>query len=230
MSDLTRHMRYRARNGYLAMRRSLSAVVVDRRQGIETAHEANLADFGLHDAERVRYEPSGWMDLRRILKARDVSPDDVFADLGSGKGRVVLQAARYEFRRVIGVEIAAELTAVAQANVDSCRIDLTCRDIELVTADVLEYQLPADVTVAYLYNPFRGDIFARFVTRLLEDVDRDPRPLRLIYSTPMEHELLMRTGRFRVIREARGFRPGREWSSKLSIRMYELQPPGSTPG
>jgi hypothetical protein len=59
----------------------------------------------------VRYEPSGWRSLRRILCAEDVSPGDVFVDLGSGKGRVILEAAQYPFHHVIGVEIAPELTA-----------------------------------------------------------------------------------------------------------------------
>jgi hypothetical protein len=109
---------------------------------------------------------------------------------------------------------------VARANVEASRDRLRCRDVTLVTADVLEYELPADVTVAYLYNPFRGETFGRFVSALVETLDREPRPFRLIYSTPVEHERLMRTGRFQLLREARGLRPGREWSRKLSIRMY----------
>lgn len=43
---------------------------------------------------RVRYEPSGWMNLRGILRAIDVSPDAACVDLGSGKGRVVLDNPR----------------------------------------------------------------------------------------------------------------------------------------
>lgn len=148
----------------------------------------------------------------------------MFVDLGSGKGRVVLEAARYPFRRVIGVEIAAELTAVARANIAACHDRMRCGAIELVTADVVEYRLPADVTIAYLYNPFRAAVFEVFLTRLIDMLDRDPRPFRLIYSTPMEHDLLMRGGRFRVIGEARGLRPTRGWSRKLAIRMYEFQP------
>lgn len=122
------------------------------------------------------------------------------------------------------MEIAPPLTAVARGNLDACRHRVRCGSVELTTADVLEYHLPADVTIAYMYNPFRARVFEQFVTRLIDALDRDPRPFRLIYSTPMEHELLMRTGRFRVIREARGLRPGREWSRKLGIRMYVLTP------
>lgn len=213
--------RYRTRLVYLAIRRLVSATLVDRRRGIETSRTADLGDVATRDL--VRYEPSGWRSLRRVLPTEEVSPDDVFVDLGCGKGRVILEAAQYPFRRVIGVEIAPELTAVARANVATSRDHKLC-EIELVTADVLEYELPADVTIAYMYNPFRRETFGQFATALVDALDRDPRPFRLIYNTPMEHELLMRTGRFRVIREARGLRPGRKWASKLSIRMYAFEP------
>ncbi len=181
---------------------------------------AELGDLGIDAPGRVRYEPSGWLDLRRVLRPHEVEPDDVFLDLGSGKGRIVLQAARYPFRRVIGVELSASLGRIAAANVAARRDELRCADVKLVTADATRYAIPDDVTVVYLYNPFRGAVFASVVDRLVESLDRAPRPLRIIYRTPLEEELLLRTGRFRLVRTARGLRPGRAWSQKMSIRVY----------
>jgi hypothetical protein len=37
-----------------------------------------------------------------------------------------------------------------------------CRDIELVTADVVDYELPLDPRVLYFYNPF-GELVLRKV-------------------------------------------------------------------
>ncbi len=212
-------LRYLVRKSFVAMRGSASSMLIDSRRGIDTAKTADLTPE-IAAPELVHYEPSGWLDLRRVLRKSDVSPHDVFLDLGSGKGRVLLQAARYPFRRVIGVEIAPELTAVAHANVHALRGRQVCQEIELVTADALDYHLPADVTVLYMYNPFRGEVFARFVEKLIAALDDHPRPFRLIYSTPMEHECLMRTGRFSVVHEVRGLRPGRRWARKLGIRVY----------
>jgi tRNA1(Val) A37 N6-methylase TrmN6 len=61
---------------------------------------------------------------------------DVFVDFGSGKWRAIFWAARYPFRRVIGVELSAQLNALARRNINRNRHRLTCRDIHLVTADV----------------------------------------------------------------------------------------------
>ncbi len=69
--------------------------------GIETAgHVREVSHF---HPDRVWYQASGWTYLRRVLPPREVGAGDVFLDMGSGKGRVLLQAAqRYPFARVIG--------------------------------------------------------------------------------------------------------------------------------
>ena len=221
---LAKRTRTRLKVVYLAVRRTLSRTLIERRQGIETADEVSLDELGLDAPERVRYEPSGWRDLGRVLREGEITDQDVFLDLGSGKGRVVLQAARYPFRRVVGVELSDELNAIARANIEAVRGSMRCGSVELDTADVAEYDVPDDVTVAYLYNAFTGELFDIAVRALLASLDRRPRPLRLIYKTPLEEDRLLATGRARLVRVVRGRRPGRAWSDKMSIRMYLLLP------
>lgn len=219
-------LRYRARRIYLTCRRTLNRQLVDRRYGIETSTEVRLSSIGLDHPDRVGYEPSGWRDLRRVIRESEIDPGDVFIDLGSGKGRMVLAAARYPFRRVIGVEVSPEMNEVAARNVEAQRRTLACQDVHLVTADVATYRIPDDVTVAYIYNAFGGDTFQAVVNEFLASVERAPRRLLLIYRTALEHERLVATGRFRLIRQARGRRPGRAWSEKMAIRVYALDPVG----
>ena len=91
-----------------------------------------------------------------------------------------------------------------------------------VVADSLEWEIPDEVTVAFVYNPFVGDLFERLVERLLASVDRRPRRLRIVYRNPVEHERLMATGRFRVVRRVRGWRPTPDWSRSNSTYVYEV--------
>ena len=207
---------------YLRVRQALSSTLLEDRHGIETARGVQLEDLDLAAPGRVTYVASGWLDLRRILPRSEVGPQDVFIDFGSGKGRIVYQAAaNYPFKRVLGVELSEELNAVARANIDRNRNRLLCSDVELITADVRDYDIPDDVTLAYFYNPFQGPIFAAVIDGLLGSLDRRPRRLRVIYRTPIEHDALMATGRFRVTATLRGMRPGREWSRANSLTMYE---------
>jgi len=196
---------------------------LERRNGIETDGEIGLAELGIDGPDRSRYKPAGWFMLRRILPSREVGPGDVFLDVGSGMGRAVFQAAKdYPFRRVIGVELSEQLNDVARGNIDRNRHRLRCQDVVLLAVDAAEYQVPDDVTVVFLYNPFTGEIFAGFIRQLLASIDRSPRRVRVIYGNPIEHDLLMGTGRFREVKLLRGLRPDPEWSRSNSTKLYEV--------
>jgi hypothetical protein len=73
---------------------------LDRRAGLETAGRVTEEQLGYDRRVRDGYTPSRWLALPLALPARQLGAREVFADLGSGKGRVVLQAARrYPFKR-----------------------------------------------------------------------------------------------------------------------------------
>jgi hypothetical protein len=177
-------------------------------RGLEdTGEVVGLEEFGLDDPERVRYEASGWTYLRRALRRCEVGPTDVLVDFGSGKGRVVWQAAHYPFARVVGVEISPQLTHVARRNIEDNLDRLTCRNVELVTADATEWEVPDDMTFAYFYSPFEGQIFRQVIGLIIESIDRSPRRLTLIYANPVMDEELRATGRFELLHVLKGIRP-----------------------
>jgi SAM-dependent methyltransferase len=169
------------------------------RYGVRTEGDIDLEDLGVAGEHRLGYEGSHWVGVRRALRRLAVRREDVFADFGSGKGPAVLVAATFPFRRAIGVEISDDLTRSAQRNLERSRLRPRAHHVEFVTADVLEYEIPDDLSVVYLYNPFTGLLFARFLERLFGSLERRPRPLRLVYNYPFEHDFVMSSGRFRPI-------------------------------
>lgn len=199
---------------------------VEWRNGISTRGVVALEELGLETENRRGYKPTEWTTLRRILRGYEIREDDVFIDFGSGLGRVVFQAARYPFKRVIGVELSAQLHGLAEENISRNRGRLRCEDVDLVNSDVLHYEIPDDVTFVFFANPFTGPIFASVVDRLLESFDRRPRRMYIIYRNPVEHDYLLSTGRVRPVRHLWGMRPTRSWSASNSTRMYAVHPPG----
>jgi SAM-dependent methyltransferase len=163
-------------------------------------------------------------DIQRVLRPSEVGPADVFLNLGSGKGRMVLAATRYRFGRIIGVELSEHLTAIARRNVADCRLAPGTGTIELVTADVLAYRIPDDVSVVYMFNPFTGNIFDSVIGRIVDSVDRCPRNVRLILRNGKNHERLIRSGRFALRRTSGGLRHGRNWREATAVRLYVLDP------
>ena len=196
----------------------------EHRLGVQTSGEIALDELGIAAAGRQRYQPIGLFKLRRIMPPHSVTADDVFVDIGSGMGRAVFLAAGYRFRRVIGVELSRQLVDIAQDNLDRCRDRLRCKDVSFVAADATQYQVPDDVTVVFMNNPVQGEPFAAVVKNILASYDRKPRDMRIIYGNPVEEAMLLGTGRITLIRQIRGFRPGREWSRSNCCRMYGVQP------
>jgi len=168
-----------------AARYSLRAVyerLYERKLGIDTAHCLSEAELGHVDKDRAYYSPSDYYGLRKTIKTLDIAGGrEVFLDMGSGMGRVVVTAATFPFRRVIGVEVSEKLNAIAAENVRRARPRLKCADVQVVTADARDYVFPDDVTVVYFYNPFGGALLKKVFENLADSVLRSPRRVTVIY-------------------------------------------------
>jgi SAM-dependent methyltransferase len=201
----------------------------ERRMGVDTVGAEGLSGYGVEGPDRIYHAASPTLTLRRALRRLGAGPSEVFADIGSGKGQAVLVAAQLPYRRVIGVELAERMTEIARANVERARPRLACQDIELVTADALEWEIPDDLTVAYLYCPFLGDTFDAFVERLVKSHDANPRPLHVVYAYPFEHNRLVRHDRFAVVdvNSTEWPRVPGWWDNDKMIVSYRLLEPGA---
>ncbi|MEV0228343.1 methyltransferase domain-containing protein [Nonomuraea sp. NPDC050786] len=210
-------------SAYKWLRRNVGQLLYERRYGVRTAERVDLADMGLEGEDRVYYAALNWRALRKALPKSEVGERDVFVDFGSGMGRVIVQASQYPFKRVIGVELSEELTEIAKENVRNMRVRRKCGEIQLIASDVLDYDIPDDVTVAFFNNPFRGKIFSEVIDRLVASVDRAPRPVRMIYGNPLEEPYLLSTGRFRHLRTI-NLKPDPLGPPFGTIRTYDLLP------
>jgi SAM-dependent methyltransferase len=193
----------------LANRLQRSATrVLDR--GLDTSVSAR--DPQRDHPDRGGYAPSPWHVLPRALRYIGVSDGDVFVDFGCGKGRVVHQAARRPFRRVVGVEISPVLAEAARSGLAARRHQHRCRDVEIVVADVTAFRVPDDLTVGYFYHPFAGETFESVLRGIVESIDRNPRRVRLIYLglSAGSRSAILAPGRFRLLKEQRKTRLGHE--------------------
>ncbi|MGA8154530.1 MAG: class I SAM-dependent methyltransferase [Terriglobales bacterium] len=115
-----------------------------------------------------------------------------FIDIGSGKGRVLLIASDYPFRRILGVELLPELHRIAQENISRYKSDWQkCFTIESICADAREFVFPEEPTLLYLFSPLPESGFAQFLANLERSLRDHPRPLLLIYHNPLLEHLLV---------------------------------------
>jgi SAM-dependent methyltransferase len=185
-------------NALSSIKHFVSELLYERRYGVRTSGKLILDK---HDAENICYTPMNWRQFRSALPSNTVTDQDVFLDVGSGKGRAVLMAAiGCPFSRVLGVELIKEFHDIAEGNLLAVSRRWRAAKVELICADVRDYQIPDDVTVVYMNNPVRGAIFEHVLTSLTESVKRHPRRMRWIYYNPLEDEAILATGEWRKLR------------------------------
>jgi predicted RNA methylase len=176
------------RRGYMAWN-ALNEIVL----GVETEYSVSGVGArmpGIQGVEtdrsryrdNVRYAPLDYVRLRRMMDLLAPGVDDVFYDLGSGRGRILCTAARHRMKRVVGIELFEELCVSARENAARVRgrqtpVDVICADV--VTVDY------SDGTIFTLHLPF-GEATTRAVLQVIRDSLRtNPRNIRIGYAHPL---------------------------------------------
>jgi SAM-dependent methyltransferase len=91
--------------------------------------------------------------FRRALELAQVTADDVVYDLGCGDGRLLVEAARCFGVRAVGVEIHPKRAQQAR---DAAQRGGVGHLVTVHEANALEFAIPADATVVFLFLISRG--------------------------------------------------------------------------
>src|SRR4051812_35698936 len=134
------------------------------------------------------YQPTEPTVFQDMLKSLDIDFGEfTFVDLGSGKGRTLLMAAEFGFRRIVGVELLSDLHTIAQSNIQ--KSDYKDR-IESICVDARDYTFPLEPLVIYLFNPLPSAVLNRVIENVAASLALAPRPLRIIYHNPVAQDVL----------------------------------------
>lgn len=143
------------------------------------------------------YQPTDPAFFREMLETiqqhTSISFQDfTFIDLGSGKGRALLMASDYPFRRIVGVELLPSLDKIAKQNLSLFRSDSQkCFNLESICADATTFRFPEGALVIYLFNPFPEAGLRRALENLRQSLEKSPRAAYVLYHNPqLEHVLL----------------------------------------
>ncbi|HET8824346.1 MAG TPA: class I SAM-dependent methyltransferase, partial [Terriglobales bacterium] len=121
-----------------------------------------------------------------------------FIDIGSGKGRPLLMASEYPFKRIIGVEFLPELNAIAEANIRKFPDGRKkCKQIEARLADATDFQFPSEPIVVFMFHPLTESGFRRVIANLVTSARQNPRPIWLVYANPLFEEIVFKSDGFR---------------------------------
>ncbi|MEU7315864.1 class I SAM-dependent methyltransferase [Streptomyces sp. NPDC007083] len=125
-----------------------------------------------------RYSPTPVRTVRSAITAAGVRYERIsFVDFGSGKGRVLLIAAEFPFKRVIGVDYSSDLCATARRNVEHTTKNSPAprSPIEIHHKDARDLEIPDDAGFFYFYEPFSATVAATVLDNIEASLARTPR-------------------------------------------------------
>lgn len=159
--------------------------------GVSTEGYHTNIELGFPNPDSSDYAALGYEHILPALAAIPFSPGDVvFFDYGAGKGRPMVCAAAFPYRKVLGIEISPELAAIARQNFAVMK-QRRVEQVEIVTADAATFPLPDDVNVILLFNPFVGETLRAVITRIRESYERSPRDIFVIAFNQGEFDRLV---------------------------------------
>jgi predicted RNA methylase len=133
------------------------------------------------------YEATPYLLLYEILRHLNLGGDDVFVDLGCGKGRATCMAARSAASRVVGVEQDDGFLQIARDNLS--KVPKKRAPVEFFHGLAQEFDFD-DTTVVFLFNPFGKRTLQEVVEMLHKSLLHKPRKLRIVYVNPVHETVL----------------------------------------
>ena len=124
-----------------------------------------------------------------------------FLDLGSGKGRTLLMASEYPFRRILGVEVVPTLHRAALENIGKYKSQTQkCFTLESVCGDARDFQFPPEPLVLFLFNPLPEAGLRVVMANLRASLREHPRPVYVVYHNPLLEHVLVEDGGLQRVR------------------------------
>lgn len=148
------------------------------------------------------YQPTAPEAFHEMIGQLGIDYSDfTFIDLGSGKGRTLLMASEYPFRRVLGVELLPELHNIALDNIARYKGGVGDR-VQSICADARSFDFPPDPTILFLFNPFPQTVLEDVLRQLMQSLEKHKRTVYLIYHNPVLELVLANKPDLKLVRRA----------------------------
>lgn len=129
------------------------------------------------------YEPTDYRVLERLAGSGLIGEGDTVLDYGCGKGRVGFFLSYRTKAKTLGIEYDERIYGDALEN-RKTTISRVKPDFVLTRAE--EYEVPAEVSFCYFFNPFTVEILRKVMARILESWYEYPRDIFLLFYYPAD--------------------------------------------
>ncbi|ELX11731.1 hypothetical protein Jab_1c03170 [Janthinobacterium sp. HH01] len=174
----------------------------DRRHGVDTQIDVHLSELNIDSPNKQhgnRYHATPPVSFRRVLKKLKVNlADYTFIDFGSGKGRTLLMASDFPFKRIIGVEFGEQLHRHAVANIQRYKARHDTH-IQSLNVDATQFPLPDGPLILYFFNPFDEIVLRQVLANIRQAAAASNRKIFILYLYLQNEEVLQESGAFSLV-------------------------------
>jgi len=164
-----------------------------------------LRNLTLINADITKSSPyeavSYYMLDQLLLTFKNLSGERSVVDLGCGKGRVMVVAAHLGFKKIIGIDFAKELCEEATRNMKATQHLFPDLNWKVIHANVLDYNIQAEDSVFFMFNPFVEETLNLFLDKLQNSCNYVPRKTWFLYASPLHAKALQARGYEVVFRQ-----------------------------
>jgi SAM-dependent methyltransferase len=173
----------------------------DLRYGTDTRRIIELDKLDIKSQNKprgVRYEPTRARPFKRVMKRLDFPQQSVLVDFGCGKGRILMIAAQFGFKKVVGVDFSPQLCQMAKHNLEiykrKTKLD---PEVKIVESDAVDYTINPDENVFFFFNPFDGLVMKKVLENIVDSQKIEKRKIWLIYYNPVCNQVIESQGIFK---------------------------------
>lgn len=132
------------------------------------------------------YQPINFYTAEKLFEQIPSSyKKTAILDAGSGKGRVLAMAAYAGFTAIYGFDISADMCLQATQSLQDIQKQFPKTHFDITVANANEYDVPDDVGVIFLFNPFDGLVMQDFIAQVMLSLRRKSRNLLVLYANPV---------------------------------------------
>jgi len=167
---------------------------IDYQKGKEFDQKYSVDTAVIIDPSQYKIKSKNWIYASRyegippdkyelILSELEIKYSDfTFIDIGAGKGRAMLIASKFPFKKIIGVEFCKELVEIAESNIKIFpKEEIKCVNISIHCLDAVEFEFPNTPLFLFLFNPFEIKVMEKFIHNLEMSYEQSPRRIIVIY-------------------------------------------------
>tara|TARA_B110000483_G_C17915703_1_gene434832 strand:- start:8 stop:649 length:642 start_codon:yes stop_codon:yes gene_type:complete len=114
-----------------------------------------------------------------------------FIDVGCGKGKVLLVASDFGFKKIIGIDLSKKLLHICKQNIYKYKqLKYKKKLIKLINIEATKYKITNE-NVFYFFDPFSGPVLNTFLKNILLSFKKNKRKIYIIFANPPKQNKLL---------------------------------------